>query len=317
VADAIVAILDGPQMLGNGGKFEFFNMVYIRVLTQVAEYLDAPDALRVAEGVVLAMRKANELGPGTNELTAALAAVCRRLDADGSQRVAEAMIAAIRDPMCSWHSHYIFADACAIIAGHLAPAPAASLENALVDSLLVDLNNSKDHPSQRWAIMKVVGRALGMTCGRPGATRAAHVALALHSTIKDPQTPTQALEPLTAALMVVCAQLTPEEAASHRVRTLAVLDSLWNDLSAPRDRAEIAAALVLLWPHLDRTAAAARAQTAVTYLNGELRKTNLDAEDIPPFAFALSALYSFLEPAERCRQADSNVEALLAVRLDG
>ena len=112
--------------------------------------------------------------------------------------------------------------------------------------------------------------------------------------------------------MVVCAQLPPQEASSRRDRTLAVLDSLCNARTAPEDRARIVAALAVLWSHLDRADATARAQKAVAYLDGALRNPNLTPQEIPSIALALSAVYRFLEPAERCRQANSGADALLA-----
>jgi hypothetical protein len=311
VADAVVAILGDSQRLDNGSKFEFFNSNYVRVLTQAADFLDAPDALRAAEGVILAVRQANSLGP-SDELRAALAAVCRRLDADGSERVAEAMRSAIRDPKWTWEKHTALADAFAIIAGRLAKAQADSLEDALFDSLL-QLGDPKAHPpGLRWTIVKVTGRALGTTCGRPGAKRAADAAEALFTSIRDPQTPVQSLEQLTAALVAVCAQLAPPVASSRRDRATAVLDSRWNASTARQDRAQIALALAVLWRQLESADAAGRAQKAAAYLDGALRKPNLTTEERSSLALALSTVCSFLEATERRRQANSGVEALLA-----
>jgi hypothetical protein len=238
-------------------------------------------------------------------------AVCRRLDAAGAERVAEAMIAAAKDPKSTLLVHTLYADAFAEIARQLAPALAASLEDVLVDSLVADLGDTKAQ-----FYLGIVGKALGTTSGRSGATRAAHVAETLHAAIKDPQTPVQNLEPLTAALVMVCAQMPLREVSSRQQSALAILDSLWNARTAPKDQAWITAAQAVLWSHLDRTDASARAQKALAHLNGALngalRKSNFDTLEVSSLAHALSAVWRILEPAERSRQASSGAAALVA-----
>jgi hypothetical protein len=116
---------------------------------------------------------------------------------------------------------------------------------------------------------------------------------------------------------MVCAQLPPQEASSRRERALAELDSLWKARTAPRKRAWITVAQAVLWPHLDRTDAAARAQNAAAYfhgaLDGALRNSNVDSLEIVSFVQALFAVCSLLEPAERSRQASSGAEILVAM----
>jgi hypothetical protein len=85
---------------------------------------------------------------------------------------------------------------------------------------------------------------------------------------------------------------------------------------APKDRAWITAAQAVLWSHLDRADASARAQKAIAHLNGALngalRNSNFDTLEVSYLAHALSAVWSILEPAERSRRASSGAEALVA-----
>jgi Protein kinase domain len=300
VANAIVAIL-GKQRL------DYFSPDNVVVLTAVAEYLDAPGGLRAAEDLVLALRKAENILEAKGELNTALVALCRRLDKAGTARVAEAMTAAARDPKTTLLVRTLFADAFVVVGGQLNPAQAASLEGALIDSLLIDLADTKS-PHH----LGFVGEALGTTSGRPGATSAARVADALVAAVSDPKTPHYALEPLTAALVVVCAQLPRSEVSPRMLRTMEVLESLWSTKTRPQDRAWIAAALAAAWTHLDRADATARAQRTAAYLEGPLRDPKLDASVTFSLALALSAHYDLLDPAERSRQANAGADALVA-----
>src|SRR5262249_36138781 len=142
-AGAIIAILgDGPTI--GGVKHEFISHGYIAaVLTKVAERLDTPGSAEAAENLVLVLRKAGNIMVSRDELRAALVAVCRRLDAAGAARVAETMAAAARDPKTSVLVRTLLANAHAEVAGRLTPDQAASLESALVDSLLEGLADAK------------------------------------------------------------------------------------------------------------------------------------------------------------------------------
>ena len=162
MADAIVAILGDNQV-------DYFPTVDFTVLAQVAEFLDPPAGLRAAEDLVLLLRKTNNIVLPKDRLGVALEAVCRRLDAAGSQRVAEAMIAAVRDPKSTFLVHTIFADAFAIVAAHVSPAQAASLEDALVDSLLVDLGNTKTRDILGY-VAKAWGRPMDASARRERPT---------------------------------------------------------------------------------------------------------------------------------------------------
>jgi serine/threonine protein kinase len=306
VADAIVAIVGDYRMLGTS-KLEYMSSFNVPVLTQVAEFLDPADGLRVAEKLVLAMRKADSIVLLKDECRTALAALSRRLDAAGLVRVAEAMTAAAADPKTNLHTRAVLADAFAVLAGRLTPEQATSLEGALVDSLLVDMGDPKARYNVGW-----VGLAMGAASGRPGATSAARVADALTAAIGDPQTMVETLKQLTAALVVVCPQLPGKEASARMHRSIDVLESLWNAKKKPAERAWIAAALAPALTHLDRADAAPRALRMVVYLDGALGDPKLPSHEISAVSVALSALHEHLDPAERRRYANSGADTLLA-----
>jgi len=307
VAHAIIAILGDSRMVGDY-RSENFSRGNVAVLTEVAKWLDPPGGLRAAEDLVLVLRKATSILLAQEELRVAVVALCRRLDAAGAARVAEAMTAAARDPKTSMLVRTVFADAFALIASQLTPAVAASLEGTLVDALLVDLGETKPR-----YYMGNVGKALGTASGRPGATSAARVAEALAAAIGDPQTPVQTLEQLSAALVVVCAQLPSHEASSRVHATTDVLESLWNARTKTQDRASIATGQMAVWTHLDRADAAARARRAVACLDGALRDPKLASHEIFALVRALSALYAYLDPTERLRHANASADTLVAV----
>jgi hypothetical protein len=90
-----------------------------------------------------------------------------------------------------------------------------------------------------------------------------------------------------------------------------VLDSVWNARTEPEDRALIAPALAVLWPHLDRTDAASRAHKTATYLDGALRNPNVNSDEFRSLALVLPPVCKFLELAEQRQQANSTAEVLI------
>jgi hypothetical protein len=307
-ARAIIAILgDGPTV--GAVKHEFISYGFIAsVLTRVAGHLDAPEGLRAAEDLVLVLRRSSgNILTSRGDLRAALVAVCRRLDAAGAARAAEALVAAVRDPKTSALVRTLFAEVLAALAGRLTPAQAASLENALVDSLVADLSDAKSRQFRG-----LLGQALATACGRPGATGGARAAEGLVAAIRDPQTPLTILKPLAAAFAVVSSQLPPKGASSHAKQAVDVLDSLWAAKTAPPDRASVAEALAAVWERLDPTDAAARAKRAAADLEDALRDSKDTPSKIGGLAMALSAVYNHLGPAERSGRASAVADTLVA-----
>jgi hypothetical protein len=306
-AGAIIAIL-GDDWTGGESRRDLIPSGYIAsILTKVAERLDAPGGLRAAEDLVLVLRKSGNILVPREELRTALVAVCRRLDAAGAARVAESMAAAARDPKTSVLVRTLFADAYATVAGRLTPDQAASLESALVDSLLEGLADAKSRQFRGF-----LGQALATACGRPGATGAARSAEALAAAIRDPQTPLETLKQLAAALAVVCGQLPPKEATSHADQAVRVLDSLWVARTSPLDRASVAEALAAMWTRLGPADAAARAKRMAADLEGVLRDSKAAPNQLSRLATALAAVYSHLGPEERSGRASAVADALVA-----
>jgi hypothetical protein len=305
-AGAIIAILgDGP--VAGGVKYSFLSYGSIAAaLTHVAKRLDAAGCRRVAEDLVLLLRKPVNIVSAKENLRAALVALCRRLDAAGAARVAKDLVAAALDPKTSVLARTLFADALAALAGRLTKDQAASLESALVDSLLADLADAKSREFRGF-----LGQALATACGRAGATGAARAAKALAAAFCDPQTPLPTLKPLAAALAVVSGRLPPREASAHAKKAVAVFDSLWAARKAPLDRAALAEALAVMWPRLGRTAAAARAKRAAADLEGALRDSKATPNQIAGLAKALAAVYSHLDPAGRGGRAKAVADALV------
>src|SRR5262249_39121451 len=140
VADTIRAFLGTSEIR----KTEFVLPTgCAEVLTAVAERLDAPGNLRVAEELIRVLRKLEGKELPNGQFKIALATMCRRLDADGAARVAEALVVAVRDPMTSAGARTIFASVPAAVGDQLDPVRADSLERALVDALLIDLADVK------------------------------------------------------------------------------------------------------------------------------------------------------------------------------
>jgi hypothetical protein len=307
-AGAIIAILgDGPTVGGVKSEFITFRDI-ASVLTKVAERLDPPGGLEAAENLVLVLRRSSgTIVVDIEELRSALVAVCRRPDTAGAARVAEAIVAAVRDPKTAVLTRTLFADALAALAGRLTPAQAASLESAIVDSLLEGLADAKSRQFRGF-----LGQALATACGRPGATGAARAAEALAAAIRDPQTPLTTLKPLAAALAVVGGQLPPKEATAHANQAVEALDSLWVARTAPLDRASVAEALAALWTRLGPTDAAARAKRTAADLEGVLRDPKAAPNELSRLAIALAAVYNHLGPAERSGRANTVAGALVA-----
>jgi hypothetical protein len=262
--------------------------------------------MEATENLVLVLRKAGNITMAKEELRAALVAVCRRLDAAGAARVAEGMAAATRDPKTSVPVRTLFADAHAVLAGRLTPDQAASLESALVDSLLADLADAKSRDFRG-----LLGQALTKACGRPGATGAACAAAAVAAAIRDPQTPLTTLKPLAAALALVSGQLAPKEASSHAKQAVDVLDALWVAKAAPLDRASVAEALAAVWTRLDTADAAARAKRAAADLEDALRHSKDAPDELYRLAEALTAVYNHFGPDERSGRASAIADALV------
>jgi hypothetical protein len=201
----------------------------------------------------------------------------------------------------------LFADTLASLAGRLTPAQAASLESALVDSLLDGLADAKSRQFRGF-----LGQALAAACGHPGAMDAARAAEALAAAIRDPQTPLMTLKPLAAALAVVSGQLPPKEATSHANQAVDVLDALWVARPAPLDRASVAEALAAVWTRLGPTDAAARAKRMAADLEGVLRDSKAAPNQLSRLAIALAAVYNHLGPAERSGRANAVADTLVA-----
>jgi serine/threonine protein kinase len=301
-AGAVIAILGDSEKV-NDGKQEFIARGNIAsVLTELAGRLDAPGGLRALEDLVLVLRHSSgNVSLAVTELKAALVALCRRLDAAGAARVAEAMVAAVRDSKTAARAHAIFADALPALADRLTPDRAASLESALVDSLVADLAEVK--PQQLRGLM---GQALAVACGRPGATNAARAAEALVGTIRDPQTPLMTFKSLAEALAAVLGQLAPKEAAAHANQTMDALNSLWVARTAPTDRAFLADALAAVCGRPGATNAARGAEALVAAIRDP--KTPLEA--LKPLTAASAAVLGQLPPKEAPSYANQAIDAL-------
>jgi hypothetical protein len=306
-AGAIIAILGDRETVGEA-KHEFIARGYIAsVLTELAGRLDAPGGLRAAEDLVLVLRRSSaNVSFALEEPRAALVAVCRRLDAVGAARVAEAVVAAVRDPKTAALVRAIFADAPAVLAGRLTPDQTASLESALVDSIVADLADAK--PRERRGVL---GQALAAACGRPGKN-AARAAEALVAAIRDPQTPLITLKPLAEALAAVLGRLPPRDAAPHANHAVDALNSLWAARTALTNRAVLTQALAAVWARLDPADAAARARRVAADLEGELRDSKTAPNRFSREARALSVVYNHLDPAERSGRANAVADTLVA-----
>jgi hypothetical protein len=305
-AEAILTILADRETVVDGKKC-ISNAYIAEALNAVAERLDAQGGLRAAEDLVLVLRKVDNdslywtMGP----LRAALVSVCRRPDAAGAARVSEVLVAAFRDPQTSVRARVLLADAL-VVFGRLDPTGAA-LEDALVDSLLADLADTKYSPTR-----EILGQALAAVCGRPGTRSAARAAVALAAAIRDPQTPIDLLKPLAELLAAVSGQLPPKEAASHVNQAVDALGSLWGTRTGPLDRAYLAEALAALWTRLDPRDAAAHARIVAAQLEVAFRDAKDDSRELYRLVDALAAVYGPLDSTERAARGNAVADALVA-----
>jgi hypothetical protein len=191
------------------------------------------------------------------------------------------------------------------VVGRLDPAGAASLEDALVDSLIADLANAKSLPARGQ-----LGQALASVCGRPGARRPGRAAEALAAAICDPQTPIIWLKPLAEALTAVSGQLPPREASSHANQSVGALNSLWVVKTGALDRAWLAEALAVLWTRLDPKEAAAHASRMAPQLEAAIRDVN-DGWERSRLVDALVNVYGPLDPAERAARGNAVADPLV------
>jgi hypothetical protein len=307
VAEALLAILGETATVG-AVKGELVSHPDITAaLTAVAERLGPEGALRAAEGLVLVLRKAEDVSPASEALRVPLASLCRRLDAAGAARVSEAIVAAVRAPQASVRARALFADALVALGGQLSPTRAAALEDALVDALVAGLADAKSLLARRLLV-----RALASVGGRPGARGSARAADALAAAIRDPKAPLSFLTPFAEALAKVGGQLPPKEASARAKQTVAVLDSRWAASKERWERATIAEALAAVWPLLGPNEAAAHARRAAAELENDLRGASPAMNEHLRLAQALAAVYGHLGPAERAARANAVAGRLVA-----
>jgi hypothetical protein len=302
VADTMLAFLGNSEM-----KAEVISPTgCAEVLTAVAERLDAPGNLCVAEELVRVLRKSESKVLPIEQLKIALVTMCRRLDASGAARVADAVVVAVGDPKTSAVARTIFASVLVVVGDQLDPVRADCLECALVDSLLTDLADVKSLSPGRIEHRTVA--AVAEVCGRAGVKNAARVADALTETIRKPQTPIELLPPLVTALGVAGGRLPPGEASSRANRAITMLTSLRGTRTKPLERIVLAEALAAAWTGLGPIEASAHARRMVIDLEDLLRDPKLNPFEQRRLARALVVVYGHLGPAERA--AHSN--ALLA-----
>jgi hypothetical protein len=307
--DALIAML-GDSYTSGANRIEFVtNLVITQELARIAERLDAPGALRAAEALIPVLTKAENLAPNMEWLKTVLGALARRLDADGAAHVADACAAAIRAPKTPVLARALLGYTFAMVSGQLDPAKAASLESAIVDSLIANLAGTD---TKSLAARGHLGEALGSVCGRPGATSATRSADALTAAIRNAQTPIRAVKPLAAALAVVCSQLAPAEASSHSDKAADVLDCLWAAKTTPMDRAPLAQAMAAVWKHLSPREAAAHAKRVTGDIEVAFRNSKTDSTDLALLAEALTAVCDQLDPTERSALVNSAVDATVA-----
>jgi hypothetical protein len=297
VAEAIVGMLSdgkGPLVFVAHG------------LIEAAEHLNAEGSLRTAEQLVLVLRNSKENSTDPVLLKPLLVSVCRRLDVAGTARVSEAMVAAVRDQRRSIHVHTLFAHVFVGLCGRLDPARATSLEDALVGALVADLADAK-YSSARY----LIGPALALVSGRPGARSGARATEALAAALRDPQTPLGSLKPLAEALAAI-GRLAPTEATLHANRTVKVLGSLWVAKTAPGERASVAEALAAVWTLPGTDEAIAHARRTADDLENAFKNVDIAMKERCSLAEALAAVYSHLGPAERVRRANAVADDLIA-----
>jgi hypothetical protein len=303
VADTMLAILGDSER--SGPRKDIISPTgCAEVLTAVAERLDAPGNLRVAEELVRVLRKSESKVLPIEQLKIALMTMCRRLDAAGAARVADAVVVAVRDPKTSAEVRAIFASIPVAVGDQLDPVRSDSLERVLVDSLLTDLADVKSL-SSRGRIEGWTVAAVAEMGGRAGAKSAARVADALTERIRNPQTPIELLPPLAKALGVAGGRLPLEEASSRANRAIAVLTSLRRTRTKPLERIILAEALAASWTGLGPIEASAHARKMVIDLEDLVRDPTLNPFEQSRLARVLVVVYGHLGPAERAAHSNT------------
>src|SRR5262249_19254568 len=182
-ADALIAILGDGYLIGTM-RSEFVDHFGIaEALAKVAERLDAPGSLRVAQALIPVLQKVEKFG-NVETLRKALVCTCRRLDADGSKRVAEAIAVAVQDPETPVMSRTLLANGFAAVADKLEPDKAAPLTSAIADVLVENLADAQPILTRRQ-----LGQALESVGGRLDTKSATRAAGTLTAALRDPQTP--------------------------------------------------------------------------------------------------------------------------------
>jgi hypothetical protein len=306
-ADGIIAML-GDSYVTGGVESKFIDSFSIPDdLARVAERLDAPDSLRVAEALIHVLRKLDKNALNAESLRMAFVGVCRRLDADGAARVAEAIARAIQDPTTPVQARAVIANGFAVAVDKLEPDKAASLEGAIADVLVANLADA------RWLHLRGhLGQSLAFVCARPGAKSATRAAEALTAVIRDPQTPLVSLRPLTAALALASSQLPAEQASAHAHRAAESLASLWTTRTNHYDRAFLAQATVAVCIHLGRPESTAHAKRMAVDLEDALQDSRAEPHLPPRLAEALVAVCNHLDPAERDARINAAMDFLIA-----
>jgi hypothetical protein len=306
-ADAIIATLGDGYVIGGQTRSEFVeHPAVLEALARVAERLDAPGSLRVAEGLIPVLKKSARLW-NPEPLRKTLVGVCRRLDADGARRVADAIALAVKDTETPVLVRIVLAHGFVAVSDKLEPDNGATLESALVDALLADLADAKPMLARMQ-----LGPALAAVCGHPGTKSAARAALALAAAIRDPQAPLVLLKTYTAALAAISGQLPPAQASSYVGKAADALCSLWIDKPKHLDRASIALAMAELWTRLGSRAAAAHAKRMAVDLGVALQDAKAETHELKSLAEALAAVCGPLDPAERETCLNKAVDLLFA-----
>ena len=305
VADVIIASLGDSEMDGSVKHEPISYGLTAVFLPEVVERLDARASLQAAERLVVILRSAGSIG--FKDLKKGLASLCRRLDAAGAARVATAIEAAARDSKTTIQARTLYADAFVVLEGRLDPPQAASLESALIESLLVNLADAKS-----CNFRGLLGQALETIYERPGARNPARAADALTAAFSDPQTQPVLLKPLAAALLVTCGLLDPAAASGHTRQAAAALEARWVASTGPLDRASIAEVMAVMWQRLNPTEATNHTRRVAADLRDSIQNPKAAAHEIDRHAIALTAVCAYLDPAERIEYMKGAADTLIA-----
>lgn len=306
VADMILAILGDSKTVGLIKSGGLSHKDYADVLTAVADRLDEPRCLRVAEEIIRVLRKADSRSMAPEEWQIALVSASRRLDAAGMSRVAEAVLAAVRDPETSAEGRTAFAGWLVAVDDRLDSTQADSLERAVTNALLADL---ADVRTPRLPSGIRVCQSLTALCQRPGERSTTRVAEALTEIIRNPQTPIEMLEPLVTALVQVSGQMTRENAASHANQAITVLNTLWRTRTTPQERVVLAEAMSAAWKGMNSTDASDHARNVIAHLEDLPRDPKLGSLEPSRLPLALVAAYQHLDPAEKTSRVHTHLVA--------